>query len=414
MPGVFISYRRDDTKGYAGALLRELNSRIGSDQVFMDIEDIEGGTDFPAVLRESVQSCDVLLALIGPNWLDARDAAGNRRLDNPRDFVRQEIALALESGARVIPVLVEGIQMPAAEQLPPDLKALATRNALTLGNTHWDEDVARLTDHIREGLYALGVEKAASAKLAPDFFALPAMSRKVKQFVTYALGFGVLFGALGLGLMIHQLRFEARSQHAEAEVVRLMREDSDEGNPLYRPELQYVDANGQVVRFTSGNASSPPAYDVGDRVQILYDSHDPDNAVIDSFMGRWFLTFMFAGFGVLWLLLGLAPLIIRRWRRMQLSRLLQRGKPVITSYKNVEENTTITVQGRHPYYLVTEWRHPVSKELVHFRSHQMWDDPTEKAKNRMITVVVDPDNFRRYAMDLSFLREKPQPRARVL
>jgi hypothetical protein len=149
-------------------------------------------------------------------------------------------------------------------------------------------------------------------------------------------------------------------------------------------------------------------------VQILYDSLEPDNAVIDSFMGRWFLTFLFVGFGVLWLLLGLAPLIIRRWRRMQLSRLLQRGKPVITSFKNVEENTHITVQGRHPYYLVSEWRHPVSKELVHFRSHQIWDDPTEKAKNRMITVVVDPDNFRRYAMDLSFLREEPGPRARVL
>ena len=103
MPGVFISYRRDDTKGYAGALLRELNSRIGSDQVFMDIEDIEGGTDFPAVLRESVQSCDVLLALIGPHWLDARNAAGNRRLDDPRDFVRQEIALALNTNTTYLP-----------------------------------------------------------------------------------------------------------------------------------------------------------------------------------------------------------------------------------------------------------------------------------------------------------------------
>ena len=89
MPGVFISYRRDDTKGFAGALLRDLNKRIGSDLVFMDTEDIQGGTEFPSVLVEAVTSSDVVLALIGPRWLEARNAAGRLRLEDPEDFVRQ-------------------------------------------------------------------------------------------------------------------------------------------------------------------------------------------------------------------------------------------------------------------------------------------------------------------------------------
>ena len=85
MAGVFISYRRDDSKGFAGALMRDLDRRLGAEQVFMDIEDIQGGTDFPAVLRRAVQSSDVLLALIGSRWLEARDAQGNRRLDDPTE-----------------------------------------------------------------------------------------------------------------------------------------------------------------------------------------------------------------------------------------------------------------------------------------------------------------------------------------
>ncbi len=410
MSGVFISYRRDDSKGFAGALLRELNQRLGADQVFMDIEDIEGGTDFPSVLREAVTSCDVLLALIGARWLDARNAQGGRRLDDPGDFVRQEIALALQGNARVIPVLVDGAAMPAADMLPPDLQALARRNALELSNSHWDEDVARLTDHIREGLYALGVEKAAGARPAPDFSAIPAMSTRVKQVVIAALGFGLVFAALGLGLGIRQARWEALSQRAVAQVVRQV----SDGDDLYSPELRFPTPDGGAVSFVAGTAANPPAYALGEKVTVLYDPAKPEQAVIDSFMARWFMPLLFAGFGLIWLVIGVAPLILRGLRRRKLVRLLARGRPIITAYHGVEENTHITVQGRHPYIVLTEWRNPVSKELVLFRSHQVWEDPAEKARNRMITVVVDPDNFREYVMDLSFLNTGTAPPKRVL
>lgn len=92
MPGVFISYRRDDSAGYAGALERELATRFGPQRVFMDIKSIEGGTEFPIAIDEAIKSSDVVLILIGSRWLDKKDGQGFRRLEKPDDFVRQEVA----------------------------------------------------------------------------------------------------------------------------------------------------------------------------------------------------------------------------------------------------------------------------------------------------------------------------------
>jgi TIR domain len=95
--GIFISYRRGDSEGQARALSLELANYIGDKAVFMDVDSIALGRDFRQSLHDSLESCDAFLALIGPSWLDSKDAAGKRRLDDPTDFVRQEIATALKA-----------------------------------------------------------------------------------------------------------------------------------------------------------------------------------------------------------------------------------------------------------------------------------------------------------------------------
>lgn len=95
MPGIFISYRRDDSGGHAGALARELGQRFGAEHVFLDLDDIRGGQDFVAALEQALGQCDVLIDLIGRHWLAAADGQERRRLDVPGDFVRMEIAGAL-------------------------------------------------------------------------------------------------------------------------------------------------------------------------------------------------------------------------------------------------------------------------------------------------------------------------------
>ena len=100
---IFISYRRDDSAGHAGRVHDRLEREFGRDLLFMDVDAIPLGFNFVKVLEDQVTKCDVLLAIIGPGWLDARDDDGNRRLDNPHDYIRIEIAAALK---RDIPVIL--------------------------------------------------------------------------------------------------------------------------------------------------------------------------------------------------------------------------------------------------------------------------------------------------------------------
>src|ERR1700694_1361122 len=149
MRAIFISYRRDDAAGEAGRLFDDLTAQFGPDKVFMDVAGIEPGHDFRKVIDQNVASCGVLLAMIGKGWVDAKDDAGRRRLDDPLDFVRLETASALKRDIVVIPVLVRGGRMPRAEQLPEDLTELAYRNGVELTHARWRSDVEVLIKALR-------------------------------------------------------------------------------------------------------------------------------------------------------------------------------------------------------------------------------------------------------------------------
>jgi hypothetical protein len=146
---IFINYRRNDSEGEAGRLFDDLTSHFSNDCVFMDVAAIEPGRDFRKAIDQSVASCSVLLALIGRDWLDSKDAQGNRRLDNLNDFVRMELASALRRDIPVVPVLVRGAKMPQADHLPDDLKELHYRNAVELTHARWKSDVQILIRALR-------------------------------------------------------------------------------------------------------------------------------------------------------------------------------------------------------------------------------------------------------------------------
>ena len=144
MPKIFISYRRDDSSGHSGRLYDRLTDHFGQGQVFMDVDAIRPGLDFVEVVQQAVSVCDGLVAVIGRDWLETSDRAGGRRLDDVEDLVRVEIATALERGIRVIPVLVQGAQMPRSTDLPEGLKGLANRNALDVSDTRFRADVEQI------------------------------------------------------------------------------------------------------------------------------------------------------------------------------------------------------------------------------------------------------------------------------
>ncbi len=152
--GIFLSYRREDTAPYARLLQSRLRDRIPDARVFMDLDSIEPGRDFAEVIREAVDSCTVLVALIGRQWATLADEEGRRRLDNPDDWVRFEVQAALKRGVRVIPVLVDGARPLRPQELPAELQKLAQLQALELSHSRYEYDADRLLDLLQRLLAA--------------------------------------------------------------------------------------------------------------------------------------------------------------------------------------------------------------------------------------------------------------------
>jgi hypothetical protein len=203
MSGIFISYRREDAAGHAGRLFDRLKARFGKSAVFMDVEGIDAGIDFVETIDNAVGTCDVLLAVIGRGWLDARDDHGARRLDNPQDFVRLETGAALSRRIRVIPVLVEGVAMPPADSLPDALQALARRQAVELRDSRWDADVENLIQKLEQAL--AGAEKPGSAPAAPPATpAGPGARGSAARPGLWLAGAAILIlGGIGLGVLLN-------------------------------------------------------------------------------------------------------------------------------------------------------------------------------------------------------------------
>ena len=152
MGKIFIGYRREDTAGHTGRLFDRLIKHFGKERVFMDVAGIEPGVDFVEAIDKAVGSCDAFIVVIGRQWLSTTDADGQRRLDNPEDFIRLEIATALRRNIRVIPVLVQGATAPSSGNLPEDLKKLSRLQAHEISDNRWDFDVGALIETLEKVL----------------------------------------------------------------------------------------------------------------------------------------------------------------------------------------------------------------------------------------------------------------------
>lgn len=159
MSRIYLSYRRMDAPGYAGRLFDHLSRHFGRRSVFMDIDGIAGGREFARVIESALNACDAVLVLIGKNWADCTGPDGRRRLDDPEDWVRLEVAAALRRDVLVIPVLIDGARLPEPTSLPEELRALCGRQSRDLSDLRWSHDVGVLVKDLGE------VVRAANKRL---------------------------------------------------------------------------------------------------------------------------------------------------------------------------------------------------------------------------------------------------------
>ncbi len=170
MPTVIVSYRRSDTQWIVGRIVDRLERDLGKGEVFMDIDAIPFGMDFREHLRNVLDQCDVLIAVIGPNWLAANEA-GRPRIFEPTDWVRIEIETALTLGKPVVPVLIDRAPIPKVSELPKSMRAFAFRQAADIDtgrdfHVHMDRLVRAIAQYAAASRPIAG--SAPAAGLAPE------------------------------------------------------------------------------------------------------------------------------------------------------------------------------------------------------------------------------------------------------
>ena len=272
MPGIFISYRREDSAGYTGRIYDRLSARFGKDQIFMDI-DTELVVDFVDVINEKVGFCDVLVSVIGRNWLTVTNSEGQRRLDNPEDFVRLENEAALERNVPVIPALVGGATIPRKSDLPEALANLTRRHAIEISHTRFDQDMDRLIRGLERILppesEALGKKRKSKSKTktkdSPSLFRRLGLD-SIKR---WGLTFGLIFG---LVLVIQILSF--------LYIMYMMKFLS-----VYPDEKPNSSSMTSPAKPTVTISTSPTTIQKGQSSTLSWTSADAESVTIDSGIG---------------------------------------------------------------------------------------------------------------------------------
>jgi hypothetical protein len=235
----------------------------------------------------------------------------------------------------------------------------------------------------------------------------PTVNKTISRiaYIFLVIGLAMLAGAAYWASRVDQ--FARGASHAPGTVIKLEHSRSSSSTSYY-PVVRYRTAAGQEITFRSSFGSNPPSHAVGEAVEVLYNESDPSDARIKSFFALWGGAAIIGSIGAVFALVGGGILYWRR-RAAELAQYLRRhGMPVQTDFQNVELNTALRVNGRHPWRIVTQWKNPASGELHLFHSASLWFDPTSHIGTRQITVYLDRRNPKRYHMDVSFLPKLAQ------
>jgi len=270
---IFISYRREDTSGESGRLKDKLEQVFGKENIFYDVETLEAGLNFDASIAKALNESKVLLAMVGPHWLKVTDSKGVNRISKPEDWVRKEISEALKRNLRVIPVLVNGADMPDSEELPEDLKELSLKHAQELTSSRWNYDVGELTKVL---------EKIITKKPIPDPqpiprpFVNPKPQPKGWWAKNYLWALGGIVGFLILiGMCVpdpdypevdtnsyngDKAQADIRTQNPEGNEIYNKLQPENQNNPPTQPSVDdgdLLDVSGYwFLRDTEGNQST--------------------------------------------------------------------------------------------------------------------------------------------------------------
>lgn len=273
MGGIFISYRREDSADVSGRIYDHLAARYGKSAVFKDVDGIPYGEDFALFLQGKLRECSIVLALIGPRWLDAATSDGRRRLDDPNDFVRVELETAFRLGLPVVPVLVSRAEMPRMDALPESLIRLVTLNAAPVRpDPDFGTDLKRLSEVLDRFVPPL----APSATPATATARPRGLSRKARRRLVLALAAAVLIAAITAGTLA---RYNAPTGTMRAFYQADLNFDVQATYALLCPDVQARLPISRLRALADTYASKSGNYDLSHLTFTLLDENVLDASV---------------------------------------------------------------------------------------------------------------------------------------
>jgi len=209
-------------------------------------------------------------------------------------------------------------------------------------------------------------------------------------------GIGALMLAGAVGIQVARFSDQAHMARTEGSVV-----DIEGGCPT----VSFTSLDGTLGEYQSSTCSTPPSFDIGERVTVYYDPQNLERARIDSFEQNWMGSLILGGIGAVFLALGLLFVLPPLFGKRRAAELLATGTPVQAEVVDVELNGSLSINGRNPYRIVAQWLNPQTNKLHVFRSENLWFDPGPYISESLVTVMIDPTNPKRYSMDTRFLPE---------
>lgn len=281
---IFISYRREDTSGESGRLKDKLEQVFGKENIFYDVETLEAGLNFDESIAKALNESKVLLAMIGPHWLKAVDSNGVKRITKPEDWVRKEISEALKMNLRVIPVLVNGAEMPDPSGLPDDLKELSLKHAQELSSSRWNYDVGELTKVLEKI-----ITKAPTPKETPQnsHSVIPPIPKPksywAKNYLWYLGGFvGLVFLVQMCNNLMNTTYQDIVPVEESQSLVAENESDNSENQELPLPEnaVQLPETNSSGTSLEDQRTNNPDGNEIYNSL-TLQD--------VPDFSGKWWI-----------------------------------------------------------------------------------------------------------------------------
>jgi len=226
--------------------------------------------------------------------------------------------------------------------------------------------------------------------------------------------FKIIFGLIGIILLSVAVwlftdtsEFIDNASSTTGQVTDLLAHRSDSSSsPTYAPEVEFS-VDGQIYSFISSSSSNPPAYDLGEQVEVIYDPQSPgSDARINGFMSLWMAPLIVGILGLVFASIALVMTVIGIKRQRMQQRLMQQGQPVLASITGVALDNSFSINNENPFVIEAQWQDPETGKTHSFTSDYIWFDPQPYLPGEEVSVLIDPADPEKYYMDLYFLPEK--------